>query len=56
MSDQRLTDDAQKAVTQFVNAQHCKDVSDVKRALNCLAAVVWSAQHVVENGKMEKLS
>jgi hypothetical protein len=51
-----LVADAQKAVTQFVNAQHCKDVPDVRRALSCLEFVVRSAQNAVENGKMEKLS
>lgn len=49
-------DEAQRAVTRFVNSQHCRDRKDCERALHCLHAVVLSALNAVVNGQMEKLS
>jgi hypothetical protein len=55
-ADEQLSQAAHKAVQDFVNAQHCKSVTDVKRALTALGSMTASALHTVQNGKMEKLS
>jgi hypothetical protein len=47
---------AHKAVTDFVNAQKCASVEDVKQALGALLGMTMHAIDLVTNGKSEKLS
>lgn len=47
---------AHKAVTEFVNAQHCKSRGEVLMVLGALLERTQQAILVVRDGKMEKLS
>jgi len=52
----RYRDAAHKAITDYVNAQNCQTVDDVKKAIGALIGMATHALDLVTNGKSEKLS
>lgn len=52
----RYRDAAHKAITDYVNAQDCQTVEDVKNAIGALIGMAAHALDLVTNGKSEKLS
>lgn len=55
-TDDQLQAAAHKAVTDFVNAQHCQSKADVATALRSLGYMAACALDLVMNGQCEKLS
>lgn len=52
----RFREAAHKALTDYVNAQNCQTVDEVKTAIGAMLGMAMHALDMVTNGKSEKLS